>query len=129
MEEIELQELREKLVQRRRELAEEGDLAIPPNRVDPSEAPDEDTQPLTEMNQVIASRRNKERALEIQRIDAALARIEADPEDFGFCEECGEPLPAGRLELVPWARFCVECQEERAPRRGRRRRHAGDYID
>lgn len=27
-----------------------------------------------------------------------------------LCEECEEPIPLGRIELIPNVRFCVECQ-------------------
>lgn len=26
---------------------------------------------------------------------------------YGVCEECGEPIPAGRLEARPWSTRCV----------------------
>lgn len=32
------------------------------------------------------------------------------------CEECGEPIPPRRRELVPGVRLCVECQSERDER-------------
>lgn len=129
MEPKQLEQLQAKLEARRQELVRLGDEAISPNRRDPSQTPDEDEQPLNEMNQVIASRRNKARRLELERIDQALRRIERDPEEFGECLECGEPIPRGRLELMPWALCCVRCQEARSPRRGGRRRHATDYMD
>jgi DnaK suppressor protein len=42
-------------------------------------------------------------------IDEALTRIEAN--EFGDCVNCGEPIAEKRLEAVPWARFCVKCQD------------------
>jgi len=38
-----------------------------------------------------------------------LHRIET--EHYGICPECDEPISAKRLEAVPWARYCVTCQE------------------
>jgi DnaK suppressor protein len=41
--------------------------------------------------------------------------------DYGFCEECEEPINEKRLQLMPFARFCVRCQaelERRAKMRG-----------
>jgi RNA polymerase-binding transcription factor DksA len=29
---------------------------------------------------------------------------------FGVCEDCGERIPAKRLEALPWARYCLTCQ-------------------
>jgi DnaK suppressor protein len=45
----------------------------------------------------------------LQRVNEALERI-AD-KTFGTCENCGEPIQAKRLEAVPWAQYCIECQE------------------
>ncbi len=28
-----------------------------------------------------------------------------------FCEECGEPIPPRRLEVMPFAKHCIGCQE------------------
>ena len=38
---------------------------------------------------------------------AALARIEAG--EFGYCEDCGEPIVEGRLRLDPATLRCVSC--------------------
>ena len=83
------------------------------------------------MNQVIASRRNKVRTQQLQGITRALQRIDDNPDDFGYCRDCDEPIPLARLKVVPWAPFCVPCQEDRGDRspRGYRRRHARDYLD
>jgi DnaK suppressor protein len=131
MEDLEqLAALRARLVARRDELIAQGDERLEPNRRDPSEMADEDEQPLNEMNQVIASRRNKQRALELGRVIAAIRKIDADPDEFGECLECGEEIPIRRLELMPWATHCVKCKGARDDTgRGYRRSHIGDYID
>ena len=43
-------------------------------------------------------------------VDAALARL--DGGTFGTCLRCGEPIPPGRLEALPWAANCIACQTE-----------------
>jgi DnaK suppressor protein len=45
--------------------------------------------------------------LELQRIDAALARLEAGA--YGTCVECGAPIGAKRLRALPWALRCTDC--------------------
>jgi DnaK suppressor protein len=30
---------------------------------------------------------------------------------FGKCAECGEDIGRKRLAAIPWARFCVKCQQ------------------
>ncbi len=43
------------------------------------------------------------------KLKYALANIE-EP-DFGICMECGEPIPAGRILIMPESRLCVGCAE------------------
>ena len=51
---------------------------------------------------------NEERMLDA--IDAALKRIEDGT--YGVCANCGEPIPAERLEAVPWATTCIDCKRK-----------------
>jgi DnaK suppressor protein len=46
----------------------------------------------------------------LQLIEDALDGIENG--DYGFCEECDEPINEKRLQLMPFALFCVRCQSE-----------------
>jgi DnaK suppressor protein len=45
----------------------------------------------------------------LMQVDAALERI--DHGEFGICLECEEPIPTKRLAVVPWAAYCLQCQE------------------
>ena len=45
----------------------------------------------------------------INKIDKAIARIEAD--EYGYCEETGEPIGLRRLEARPIATMTLEAQE------------------
>ena len=107
-----LDSMRARLEQLRDELIAAGKLDIPPARTDAVAQPDEDEAPLTEMTQAIASNRNRERSERLAQIREALSRIEDDPEDFGLCEECEEPIKPRRVELMPWVTLCVACQEK-----------------
>ncbi|PYU99911.1 MAG: RNA polymerase-binding protein DksA [Acidobacteria bacterium] len=44
----------------------------------------------------------------LQMIQEALARIE--DKSYGICSNCQNPIQPKRLEAVPWARLCIECQ-------------------
>jgi DnaK suppressor protein len=44
--------------------------------------------------------------LTLADIDRALAKL--DEGTYGTCDVCGEPIPAGRLEALPWATRCVQ---------------------
>ncbi len=45
----------------------------------------------------------------LRAIDDALVRL--DDGSFGSCVNCGSTIQVGRLQAVPWARHCIECQE------------------
>ena len=49
-----------------------------------------------------------ERLLLLQ-IEDALNRMNAGT--YGRCSNCGSSIHPLRLEAVPWARFCIDCQE------------------
>jgi DnaK suppressor protein len=43
-------------------------------------------------------------------VDAALERLDAGT--FGTCLRCGRPIAPERLEALPWAAHCIQCQSE-----------------
>src|SRR5437763_6555500 len=45
----------------------------------------------------------------LRKVKAALARI--DDGSFGTCMHCEEEIGTKRLNAVPWAPFCIRCQE------------------
>ena len=47
---------------------------------------------------------------EVRRFDDALTRWDAGT--YGICASCGKPIPAGRLEVRPFAELCVPCAEK-----------------
>jgi DnaK suppressor protein len=46
----------------------------------------------------------------LAQIDDAIERIEEN--SYGLCEECGVKIPKARLKVLPFATYCVECQEK-----------------
>jgi DnaK suppressor protein len=52
---------------------------------------------------------NVEQEQKIQ-IEKALERI-ADG-SYGSCAACGSPIVPGRLEIIPYAIYCINCQKE-----------------
>jgi DnaK suppressor protein len=48
--------------------------------------------------------------VQLRLIEEALDRIQSG--DYGICLSCEEPIPDKRLQALPWARYCVSCQEE-----------------
>ena len=45
----------------------------------------------------------------LREIAGALHRMDHD--HYGVCLECEEPISPKRLDAVPWAKYCVTCQE------------------
>jgi DnaK suppressor protein len=45
----------------------------------------------------------------LRQIHEALARIRE--QTYGTCQDCQVPISAKRLEAVPWANYCVQCQD------------------
>ncbi len=46
--------------------------------------------------------------LQVTRADVVRAMEKLDDGTYGRCDVCGEPIPEGRLEALPWAVLCVE---------------------
>ncbi|HXN55631.1 MAG TPA: TraR/DksA family transcriptional regulator [Myxococcales bacterium] len=109
-------------------------LSTPPSRIEPNRTDgtavgvaDEDAQALSEMLQAISSQRNKDQAELVAHIDRALRRLSQAPGEFGLCQECEEEIPLKRLQLIPYASLCAECQAKADPRRGTTRKKLTDY--
>ena len=117
------------LLERREALVTAGPAPIEPNRKDAATVgvADEDEQALSEMLQALASARNKDSARELAEIDRALRKLRQSPDDFGQCEDCGDDIPEKRLQLMPHARFCAECQGKLDPKRNQARSKITDY--
>jgi DnaK suppressor protein len=58
----------------------------------------------------------------LREVDDALRRFQRGT--YGICHECEEPISAKRLDAVPWAKYCVTCQEQVAARVAR-----GEFED
>lgn len=46
----------------------------------------------------------------LRRVEAALERIATG--EFGVCDVCGESISVKRLQALPSANRCIECQEQ-----------------
>lgn len=52
---------------------------------------------------------NAERSF-LHLIEEALKRMKAG--SYGLCANCEEEVQQKRLDAVPWAKYCIECQEK-----------------
>ena len=62
-----------------------------------------------QLNREVAIRNLDRQSSMLKNVQAALARIE--DETYGICLRCDEPIPEKRLNALPWAAYCVACQE------------------
>jgi RNA polymerase-binding protein DksA len=56
----------------------------------------------------VLSRLSGQERHELDEIDDALSRLEAGA--YGLCERCARAIALARLEAMPAARYCLECQ-------------------
>jgi DnaK suppressor protein len=63
--------------------------------------------------QAIAKETQQRRHIYLQRIEAALQRIENGK--FGWCLRCGEAIATKRLDFDPTAPLCIDCANAGAP--------------
>ncbi len=48
---------------------------------------------------------------QLYQIDDALRRLYREPDGFGHCFECEQPIHWERLEALPYATLCIACKE------------------
>lgn len=102
-----LNETREKLLTERDLLIQKlkgNDLSV-----DDSETPDPVDLAVRNYskNVMLAVSENESRQLAL--VDEALTRI--DDELYGECQNCLKDINAKRLAAIPWARYCLDCQQ------------------
>jgi DnaK suppressor protein len=71
---------------------------------------EEDQAPISH-EAFVSSRVNTLEYAGLRLVNEALDRIESG--DYGICLACEKPIPPKRLRALPWARYCVNCQEQR----------------
>lgn len=59
----------------------------------------------------LLSRLDDRQKAELEEIHRALTKIATG--NYGFCDDCGKPIPWARLEALPAAATCLPCAEQR----------------
>jgi DnaK suppressor protein len=62
-------------------------------------------------------------ARELTAIDVTLSRLEDGT--WGECDECGDDIAVKRMQALPMATLCVDCQEEAETEASRRYKRPG----
>jgi DnaK suppressor protein len=63
-----------------------------------------------QLNREVAIRNLDRSSKVLTAVEAALARFTDGT--FGVCLHCEEPIPEKRLKAIPWAAYCISCQEK-----------------
>lgn len=100
-------DVKERLLQERSILIEKlkgNDLSV-----DDSETPDPVDLAVRNYskNVMLAVSENESRQLAL--VDEALLRL--DDDEYGLCQNCEKAINPKRLAAIPWARYCLDCQE------------------
>lgn len=107
---VDVETLKEKLVEQRRKIMDMYQHDVKAGK----EAADEGSDDIVDRannsynRELMFSLSNSERQT-LHLVDRALKRIENGT--FGKCRNCGRAIGAPRLQAVPWARYCIQCQE------------------
>lgn len=107
MSKLNLKEIKAKLLAERDLLIEKlkgNDLSI-----DDSETPDPVDLAVRNYSKNVQLAVSENESKQLTLIDEALLRIEDD--EFGTCLNCEKEINPKRLAAIPWARFCLDCQE------------------
>ncbi|PHP67062.1 molecular chaperone DnaK [Zhengella mangrovi] len=106
---IDLEKARERLDARKAEIEEQSLLASDARQ--PVELDQQSVGRLSRMDamqqQALAQAAERARQRDLTRIELAERRLREG--DYGWCSECGEEIPDGRLAIDPMAEKCVAC--------------------
>lgn len=102
-----LKDVKEKLLAERELLIEKlksNDLSI-----DDAETPDPVDLAVRNYSKNVMLAVSENESKQLTLIDEALLRIEDD--EYGTCQNCEKDINPKRLAAIPWARYCLDCQE------------------
>ena len=106
---VDLKIAKKRLLAKRRELEDLSELSA--DSRDPVELDQQSVGRLSRMDamqqQAMSKATEQKRRLDLMRIEAAERRLRDG--DYGYCEECDEEIPDGRLAIDPMAENCVGC--------------------
>ena len=102
-----LKEIKEKLLAERDLLIEKlkgNDLSV-----DDAETPDPVDLAVRNYSKNVMLAVSENESKQLALIDEAVLRI--DDEEYGLCQNCEKDINPKRLAAIPWARYCLDCQE------------------
>ncbi len=106
---LNLKEIKENLVAEREVISRKlngSDLSI-----DDSETPDPVDLAVSNYSKNVQLALSENESRQLNLVNEAIERIDGD--EYGICQNCEEEINLKRLAAVPWARYCLDCQELR----------------
>jgi DnaK suppressor protein len=70
----------------------------------------EEDQAQNSLEEAVSLRLNGHEYAQLRQIQEALDRLQLG--EYGVCLSCAEAIPPKRLQALPWAKYCVKCQEK-----------------
>ncbi len=107
MSELNIKNIKEKLVAERELLV--GKLSGNDLSVDDAETPDPVDLAVRNYSKNVMLAVSENESRQVVLINEALERI--GDKEYGDCQNCENPINPKRLDAVPWARYCLNCQE------------------
>ena len=98
--------LEDKALELRKNMLTPATANIVARREEPVDVADLSTQSHEEW--IFLNRNSLDMSL-LRQIKYALVRIAE--QTYGICQDCQTPISTKRLEAVPWASYCVQCQD------------------
>ena len=107
MSKLNLKDIKKQLTEERAQLIEKlkgNDLSV-----DDAETPDPVDLAVRNYSKNVMLAVSENESRQLTEVDEALLRIEDD--EYGTCLNCEKPINPKRLQAIPWARYCLDCQE------------------
>lgn len=111
MDEQELAEIRAHLLKMREDVLAESERAYAASQsLGKDGVPDIGDMSSNSYHQEVLMNLSETQRSRVRDIDAALERM--DKGVYGLCMRCEEEIPARRMEVRPFSRYCVDCKAE-----------------
>jgi DnaK suppressor protein len=107
MTKTELKKIRERLLAERELLFQKlkgNDLSV-----DDSETPDPVDLAVRNYSKNVQLAVSENESRQLALIDEAILRL--DDNEYGECQNCEKEINPKRLAAIPWARYCLDCQQ------------------
>ena len=107
MKDLNIDEIKDRLVTEREIILTKlggNDLSV-----DDSETPDPVDLAVSNYSKNVLLALSESGTRQLGMIDEALERIK--DEEYGICQNCQKEINPKRLAAIPWARYCLDCQE------------------